>query len=137
MTFFSLTDDLGLLDESVRADPDLSVIAETAEREVLLRFTVDEGTDSTIDHVVYLKGYDDDTPSSSNALLKDALKYAIAKVLNHRLKYKSSNPSIRRVQLADWEIEKMDGGDQDYRWPSGWDTELVEFFSEKRPWYHI
>ena len=137
MAFFDTTQDLGLLDSDLRADPDLSVKAATVETEVLLRFTVDEGDSTTVDHVVYLKGYDDDTPADSNAILKDALKRAIARVLNHRLRNKTAATQVQRIKLADWEMERSGDGVFDPRWPEAWDAELVRFFDERVPWYHI
>lgn len=135
--FFDPTDaaDLALLPEAVRTDPDLASMCEVAERDVI-QFYSERTTDDDIE--VLLEGWDADAPATSDAGLLEELRYTIGRVVGHRLVYKSLDPSLSRVKLADWEAEF--GGDQSsigVLWPNGWSLALDRFYSNKAPWYTI
>ena len=136
-TFFDTDNraDVDLLYSEVRDHTELVRVVDGAERDILLKFQVRTAENT---YEIYLEGYDDATPADSEATLKDALKYAVAKVAEHRLRFYDDKGVYESEKLVDYSYSRGAGaGPLDTDWPSGWDAELSEFYSEKKVWFHV
>lgn len=136
-TFFDIESqtDVDLLHASVRMHTERDRVINAVETDVLNRFTIRTGVNT---YRVELEGYNDTTPASSHANLKAALKRAIAAVASHRLRNYERDPSLQIEELGDYKYDRGTGaGKLDVSWPTGWDSELIRFYNERPPLFHI
>ena len=136
-TFFDTESqtDIDLLHSTVRLHTERDRVIDAAEIDVLNRFTIRTGVNA---YRVELEGYDDSTPSASDSTVKAALKRAIAAVASHRLRFYDRDPSLQIEELGDYKYDRGSGaGKLDVMWPTGWDSELIRFYNERPPLFHI
>lgn len=129
-TFFDVGNqfDLLLIPSAVRTDDMLEVMVDESERDILDKFSFRPNGVKE----VYLIGYNNVTPASTDADLKADLKRAIAQVAAHRLKHKNTDPSLTSESLGDYSYTRG-GADSPQRldplWPRGWGTRLKRLYT--------
>jgi len=124
-----------LLHSKIRTHPEVSRVVDRVERDILNYYKYRTGLNT---YDIALEGYDDTTPSASNAELIVALRDAVADVASYRLLNYSKNPNFQSERLEQYTYDRgTSAGEGNYDWPSGWNRVLNRFFSERAPWYAV
>ena len=150
--FFDPSDpeDRLLLHADLRAHDDLEVVAYEAEAQVIDHFTEAETpydasswptfNPFTQTPTVRLLGYNEDDPASSEAALRQALRWAIAEVVEHRLKrrlHAAATEDYKAETLGKYAYQRFGppSGTGTSGFPPNWKRHLVRFDRKRRHTY--
>lgn len=122
-TFFDKDADSSLVHSSVRTHSEIENVANAVEDDILREYTVGTVASS---RTVYLDGYNDTTPASSDAALKDALKRTIADVLSWRLQHYDDDPTASMIVRGSRTVARATSA-LDPNYPDAWDHRLIPF----------
>lgn len=145
--------DLDLLHSSIREHPELDNMVDKVEFEILQFysqrendhwdnywdfFKYEKGAPTSTEILVRLVGYDQDTPTNSEADLQEALRRTIAEVASWALRNYSNSPGAHNVTLG--RFSTGSGGLSDLPtvndWPDNWNR-FLKNFDAKIPKYGI
>ena len=156
MAYFDATSetDLRLLPQAMKKNPELQRIADDAEADIVAAYT-DTMQRSTVGeyrsdifeladgkHGVFLRGYNSDVTSATGydadrnnwSGFAAAMRRAVAKIVEHRLRYEGDDPSIVQETRGRRTVVRKRPVNQKY--PSGW-RDLLSLYDIRQPVYII
>ena len=152
--FFDVNDsnDTDLLHESIRTHDELSTVVDKVEWEILNEaflqreggtrgvvqdfFEYEDGNDPNNELKVRLVGYDQDTPTNSDADLQEALRRTIARVVSWVLRNYDNGQGVRSISQGQRSIEYAGSVPDWQEWPDGWDR-ILHNYDARIPQYAV
>lgn len=148
----SVQADLDLLHESIRSHNELDNVVDKVEWEILNSafmqregqavgttddfFTYEDGNDPNNELLVRLVGYDQDTPTNSEADLQEALRRTIARVVSWILRDYSNAQGVQSISQGQRSITYSGSVPTWQDWPDDWDR-LLHNYDARIPNYRV